>query len=84
MLGAAGLGLLLLRRAEQRRRFPGGASPDHSRRRPRPALDLPEEALVGPELSEGELHDKVQRLNLAIEDVRRQLETLGTSGTVHR
>jgi hypothetical protein len=35
-------------------------------------------------MPEGELHDKVQRLNLAIEDVRRQLETLGPSGTVHR
>ena len=34
--------------------------------------------------TDGELHDKVQRLNLAIEDVRRQLETMGTDGTVHR
>ena len=84
VLGAAGLGFWLLRRLEQRRRLGGAAVPTNPRRRSRPALDLPEEALVGPEMPEGELHDKVQRLNLAIEDVRRQLETLGPSGTVHR
>jgi hypothetical protein len=81
LIGAAGLGLWLLNRAEQRRQGPA-LSP--SRRRPLADPDLTDEPLPGQDPSEGELHDKVQRLNLAIADVRRQLETLGTDGTVHR
>lgn len=80
MLGAAGLGFWLLRQADNRRRFsPGGV-----RHRLAADFETGEEAIGRSEPLEGELHDKVQRLNVAIEDVRRQLETLGTDGTVHR
>lgn len=86
LLGAAGLGLWLLRRAEERRRPSGGGLSSSSTSRRRVSLEPPfgEEPLIGPAPTDGELHDKVQRLNVAIEDVRRQLETMGTDGTVHR
>lgn len=83
VLGAAGLGLWLLKQAEDRRR----SSTAVTRRRLAPDFEAGEEvigAIGHSEPLEGELHDKVQRLNVAIEDVRRQLETLGTDGTVHR
>ena len=84
LLGAAGLGLWLMRKAEERRRG-GGLSPALSpRRRVNLEPSLGEEHHIGSAPTDGELHDKVQRLNLAIEDVRRQLETMGTDGTVHR
>lgn len=81
LIGAAGLGLWLLNRAEERRLAPGLAP---SRRRIAADSDDGLDSFAGAEPREGELHDKVQRLNLAIEDVRRQLETLGTEGPVHR
>jgi hypothetical protein len=84
LLGAAGLGLWLMRKAQERRR--GGSLPPalSFRRRVNFEPSFGEEPPIGSEPTDGELHDKVQRLNLAIEDVRRQLETMGTDGTVHR
>ncbi|MFM8524496.1 MAG: hypothetical protein ACKOCM_02575 [Cyanobacteriota bacterium] len=84
VIGAAGLGLWLLTQAEQRRRRSPGQAPASTRRRVSSDSEFDDEPLLGPEPTEGELHSKVQRLNLAIEDVRRQLETMGTDGTVHR
>ena len=71
-LGAAGLGWWLLAEAEQRRqgkRQPRRQSPNPP---PQPA------ALEAP--PDRELHDRVHELNQAIEDVRRQLETMNTRG----
>lgn len=81
LIGAAGLGLWLLKRADERRLSPGLAP--LRRRNAAEALDG-EDGDAGFASSDGELHDKVQRLNLAIDDVRRQLETLGNEGPVHR
>lgn len=79
MLGAAGLAWWLLSEAERRRQGPRqqsqlqisrlqeGSEPDEaiSRSQPGHAHDL-------------DLHDKVHELNQAIDDVRRQLEGLGS------
>lgn len=72
VLGAAGLGVWLLAEADRRRfavrrrTFPGPGR-----------LAPPDEPPPGPR-SERDLHDKVNALNQAIEDVRRQLEGLST------
>lgn len=74
VLGAAGLAWWLLSEADRRRQNPrrssaagnsgnGFAMPDAPAPRPLPERDL---------------HDKVHELNQAIDDVRRQLETLST------
>ena len=86
LLGAAGLGLWLMGQAEQRRRGVNGrgAAARTTRHRLHPEPEDGDELETGPEPGEGELHDTVQRLNHAIEDVRRQLETLGTNGTADR
>ena len=70
-LGAAGLGWWLLAEAEQRRQ--GKRQP--MRQGPKPP---PPAALEAP--PDRELHDRVHELNQAIEDVRRQLETMNTRG----
>ncbi|MCS5699655.1 hypothetical protein NZK32_11460 [Cyanobium sp. FGCU-52] len=74
-LGAAGLGWWLLREADRRRRDSLGL-----RRRPR--ADLPEGTApaVGTRSADGRLQDRVQQLNQAIDEVRRQLEELQTHG----
>ena len=71
-LGAAGLGWWLLAEAEQRRQ--GRRQP----RRPGPIPPPQPAALEAP--PDRELHDRVHELNQAIEDVRRQLETMNTRG----
>jgi hypothetical protein len=78
LIGAAGLGWWLLSEAERRR----------SDRRQTRNLRLnrlswnEDEALDAPTISrplrETELQDKVHELNQAIEDVRRQLESMST------
>ena len=78
LIGAAGLGWWLLSEAERRR----------SDRRQTRSLRLnrlswnEDEALDAPAASrllrETELQDKVHELNQAIEDVRRQLESMST------
>ena len=79
VLGAAGLAWWLLSEAERRRleprqqralrlsRLQEGADPD--------PLPMPNAAAAP---RERELHDKVHELNQAIEDVRRQLESMGS------
>ena len=78
LIGAAGLGWWLLSEAERRR---GGQGQTRSRRIDR--LSWNEEESLDSASShrpvrEAELQDKVQELNQAIEDVRRQLESLST------
>jgi len=81
VLGAAGLAWWLLREANRRRQAPALA--------PHVAVDDPDDPLAldggraptvqGRERQQdGPLHDRVHQLNLAIEDVRRQLESLQT------
>ena len=71
-LGAAGLGWWLLAEAEQRRQGKRQARRLGPNPAPQPA------ALEAP--PDRELHDRVHELNQAIEDVRRQLETMNTRG----
>lgn len=71
-LGAAGLGWWLLAEAEQRRQGKRQA------RRQGPNPPPQHAALEAP--PDRELHDRVHELNQAIEDVRRQLETMNTRG----
>lgn len=74
-LGAAGLGWWLLREADRRRREP------LTLRRPR--ADLPQGTatpLGSAGTADGRLQDRVQQLNQAIDEVRRQLEQLQTHG----
>lgn len=71
-LGAAGLGWWLLREAEARR---------HRSPRPRrqPHADLPEasgDPMAAANGADPRLQDRVQQLNQAIDEVRRQLEQL--------
>ena len=81
VLGAAGLAWWLLSEAERRRleprqqralrlsRLQEGADTD----------DTPEPSSNGHAgLRDSELHDKVHELNQAIDDVRRQLESMGS------
>lgn len=70
-LGAAGLGWYLLNEAERRRQ--GNRQGSRSRvLLQRPATPVP--------TPDRDLHDRVHELNQAIEDVRRQLETMNTQG----
>jgi hypothetical protein len=76
-LGAAGLAWWLLSQAERRQEL---------QRRVRSLRFAPEllESPVDRPLPEGELQDRVQQLNQAIEDVRRQLESLSTAAPADR
>jgi len=76
-LGAAGLAWWLLSQAERRQEL---------QRRVRSLRFAPEllESPADRPLPEGELQDRVQQLNQAIEDVRRQLESLSTAGPADR
>jgi uncharacterized protein HemX len=71
-LGAAGLGWWLLAEAEQRRQGKRQARSQGATPPPPPA------ALEA--APDRELHDRVHELNQAIEDVRRQLETMNPRG----
>ncbi|MFN9871073.1 MAG: hypothetical protein ACK55E_06495 [Cyanobacteriota bacterium] len=72
-LGAAGLGWWLLREADRRRRDSLGLT-----RRPRADLPQGTAQAVGSGTADGRLQDRVQQLNQAIDEVRRQLEQLQT------
>lgn len=84
--GAAGLAWWLLSESERRRqaerqrrilrlsRLQSGAQDFEANGRTRPRLNTDRAEPV----SEAHLHDRVQQLNQAIEDVRRQLEQLQT------
>lgn len=76
-LGATGLAWWLLSQAERRQEL---------QRRVRSLRFAPElrEPPGARPLAEGELQDRVQQLNQAIEDVRRQLESLSISAPVDR
>ena len=76
-LGAAGLAWWLLSQAERRQEL---------QRRVRSLRFAPEllESPADRPLPEGELQDRVQQLNQAIEDVRRQLESLSTAAPADR
>ena len=80
LIGAAGLGWWLLSEAERRR---GEQRQNRSLRLNRLSWNE-DEALDAPTTSrplrETELQDKVHELNQAIEDVRRQLESMSTQG----
>jgi hypothetical protein len=69
VLGAAGLAWWLLSEADRRRQ---SSRVDQVDRQPVPDAPPPRP------LPELDLHDKVHQLNQAIEDVRRQLESLTT------
>ena len=77
VIGAAGLAWWLLSEAEQRRQRQrtlsryGADQPE--------ALEADDDSTPRP-LRERELQDKVHQLNQAIDDVRRQLESLSTPG----
>lgn len=79
LIGAAGLGWWLLSEAERRRQRP---VQDRNLRLGRLGWNDGEEAVEAAAstrpLRDTELQDKVHELNQAIEDVRRQLETMGT------
>lgn len=78
VLGAAGLAWWLLSEADRRRQGSG-------RRPARPTAAATTNGYVVADapaprpLPERDLHDKVHELNQAIDDVRRQLESLSTS-----
>ena len=76
LIGAAGLAWWLLSEAEQRRQ--GGRPVNRYRSDEPEALEAGDD--LGRPLRERELQDKVQQLNQAIDDVRRQLESLSTQG----
>ena len=80
LIGAAGLGWWLLSEAERRRDQHRQARSLRINR-----LSWNEDEAVEPKssqrpLQETELQDKVHELNQAIEDVRRQLESMSTQG----
>jgi hypothetical protein len=80
LIGAAGLGWWLLSEAERRRDQHRQARSLRINR-----LSWNEDEAVEPKssqrpLRETELQDKVHELNQAIEDVRRQLESMSTQG----
>lgn len=79
LIGAAGLGWWLLSEAERRRQQPRQNSNLRINRLGWSDEDEPVEAGTNRRpLPDTELQDKVHELNQAIEDVRRQLETMGT------
>jgi uncharacterized membrane protein YccC len=73
VLGAAGLAWWLLSEAERRRLEQRQARNLRAGR-----LQQLREPLVGQPPQERDLHDKVHELNQAIDDVRRQLEGMGS------
>ena len=78
MLGAAGLAWWLLSEAERRRLEPRQQRALRlSRLQEGADTDTPL-SHQSPAPRERELHDKVHELNQAIEDVRRQLESMGS------
>ncbi|MEI8249551.1 MAG: hypothetical protein WCF98_00100 [Synechococcus sp. ELA057] len=76
VLGAAGLTWWLLSTAERRRE--ARRHLEQLRQAALPSLRVGQ-ASNGNAAGEGHLHDRVQQLNAAIDDVRRQLEHLQTS-----
>ena len=76
-LGAAGLAWWLLSQAERRQEL---------QRRVRSLRFTPElaDSPTDRPQAEGDLQDRVQQLNQAIEDVRRQLEGLNTAAPADR
>jgi uncharacterized protein HemX len=68
IMGAAGLAVWLLRRAEQNRLA--------QRQLRMLRVSRLSEAFEEPPVSSDQLHDRVQKLNQAIDEVRRQLEQL--------
>ena len=80
VVGAAGLAWWLLSTAERRRE--ARRHLEQLRQTALPALGMgqgSDGAIHGSAASEGPLHDRVQQLNAAIDDVRRQLERMQTS-----
>jgi hypothetical protein len=77
VLGAAGLTWWLLSTAERRRE--ARRHLDQLRQAALPALRMGQGG-NGSATGDTHLHDRVQQLNAAIDDVRRQLEHLQTSG----
>jgi predicted RNase H-like nuclease (RuvC/YqgF family) len=78
LIGAAGLGWWLLSEAERRRSQQRQDSSLRVNRLSWTGEDTLENQVNRPPLRESELQDKVHELNQAIEDVRRQLESLST------
>jgi len=77
VLGAAGLAWWLLSEAERRRAQPRQGRPLRlSQLSELGDLDASSDLNGRPIAGERELHDKVHELNQAIDDVRRQLESL--------
>lgn len=79
VIGAAGLAWWLLSEAERRRQQP---RQPRSLRLSTPRNPGAAEVGIGPsgEVRERDLHDRVHELNQAIDDVRRQLESMNTQG----
>lgn len=75
VLGAAGLAWWLLSEADRRRQPSGRPA---ARPSAGTSYSMPDAPAPRP-LPERDLHDKVHELNQAIDDVRRQLESLSTS-----
>lgn len=75
LIGAAGVGWWLLTEAERRQRLKRQRSMLYA-----PRMQDGSEALESHQMSErdGELEHRVEELNSAISDVRRQLEDLGS------
>lgn len=81
VLGAAGLAFWLLSEADRRRQSGAGRSlarQSSSAGGTGTGYAMPDAPAPRP-LPERDLHDKVHELNQAIDDVRRQLESLSTS-----
>jgi hypothetical protein len=76
MLGAAGLAWWMLSESERRRQ----RSLERSRYSAADDAEALEAGETGRPVREHDLQDKVHQLNQAIEDVRRQLESLSTQG----
>ena len=79
VLGAAGLAWWLLSEADRRRQRPGRAGSHTAAGTATNGTGyvMPDAPAPRP-LPERDLHDKVHELNQAIDDVRRQLESLST------
>lgn len=79
VLGAAGLAWWLLSEAERRRLSPSQQRALRlSRLQEGADTDEPTATQADPGQRDHELHDKVHELNQAIDDVRRQLESMGS------
>lgn len=78
LIGAAGLGWWLLSEAERRRSQQRQDSSLRVNRLSWNGEDTLDNPINRQPLRESELQDKVHELNQAIEDVRRQLESLST------